>query len=230
MAILDFTKATNIVPHKRLIHKLKYYGITGPISSWIESFLAERTQQVEINGTAFIPIQVTFGVPQGTVLGPLLFLVYINDLPNNLTSNVRLFVDDCLLYLPVISNNDTSLLQNYLLKPEEWQNTWLMKYNPTKCFTMILSSRKPTLGSNLYTCGQQLKSHCYLGVQISNTLSWTAQCNSVARKAQQTLGVIRRNLNKCPTHIKSIVYTTLVPPIYCVSIMGSTLPKIILKP
>ena len=134
MAILDFTKATNIVPHKRLIHKLKYYGITGPISSWIESFLAERTQQVEINGSASIPIQVTSGVPQVTVLGPLLFLFYINDLPYNLTSNVRLFVDDCLLYLPVIPNNDTSLLQNYLLKLEEWQNTWLMKFHPTKCF------------------------------------------------------------------------------------------------
>ena len=204
MAILDFTKAFDKVPHKRLIHKLKYYGITGPISSWIESFLTERTQQVVINGSASTPIQVTSGVPQGTVLGPLFFLLYINDLPNNLTSNVRLFADDCLL-----------LLQNDLLKLKEWQNTWLMKFNPTKCSTMTLASRKPT--PNHYTfCGQQLKyvqSHCYLGVQISNTLNWTTQCNAVTKKAQQTLGVIRRNLNKCPTHIKSIAYTTLVRPI-----------------
>ena len=200
MAILDFTIAFDKVQHKRLIHKLKYYGITGPISSWIESFLAERTQQVVINGSASKLIQVTSGVPQGTVLGPLLFLLYINDLPNNLTSNVRLFADDCLLYQPIKSDNDT----------------WLMKFNPTKCFTMTLASRKPT--PNIYTfCGQQLKSvqsHCYLGVQISNTLNWTAQCNSVARKAQHTLGVIRRNLNKCPTHIKSIAYTTLVRTIF----------------
>ena len=158
MAILDFTKAFDKVPHKRL---------------------------------------------------------YINDLPKNLTSNVRLFADDCLLYLLVKSDNDISLLQNDLLKLEEWQNTSLMKFNPTKCFTMTLASRKPT--QNLYTfCSQQRnsgKSHCYLGVQISNTLNWTAQCNSVARKSQQTLGVIKRNLNKCPTHIKSIAYTTLVRPI-----------------
>ena len=90
-----------------------------------------------------------------------------------------------------------------------------MKFNPTKCFTMTLASRKPI--PNHYTfCGQQLKyvqSHCYLGVQISNTLNWTTQCNSVTKKAQQTLGVTRRNLSKCPTHIKSIAYTTRARPI-----------------
>ena len=87
-----------------------------------------------------------------------------------------------------------------------------MKFNPAKCFTMTLASRKPT--PNIYTfCGQQLKSvqsHDYLGVQIANTLNWTAQCNSVASKAQQTLGVIMRNLSKCSTHIKSTADTTLV--------------------
>ena len=118
MAVLDFTKAFDKVPHKRLIHKLKHYGIAGPISSWIESFFAERTQQVVINGSASKPIQVTSGVPQGTVLGPLIFLLYINDLPNNLTSNLRLYADDCLLYLPVKSDNDISLLQNDLIKLE----------------------------------------------------------------------------------------------------------------
>ena len=84
--------------------------------------------------------------------------------PNNFISNVHLFADDCLLYLPVKSDNNISILQNDLIKLVEWQNTWFMKFNPTKCFTMTLASRKPT--SNLYTfCGQQLKSvqsHCYL--------------------------------------------------------------------
>ena len=158
------TKAFDKVPHKILIPKLKYYGIIGPISPWIESFLAERPRQVVINGSASIPIQVSSRLPQGIVLGPLLFLLYINDLPNNLTSNVRLFADDCLLYLPVKSDNDTSLLQNYLLKVEKWQNTRLMKCNLTKCFTMTLASRK--LIPNLYTFyGPQLKSSITL-------LSW----------------------------------------------------------
>ena len=148
-------------------------------------------------------------------MGPVIFLLHINDLHNNLTSNVHLFADDCLLYLLVKLDNDTSLLQNDLLKLMEWQNTWLMKFNPTKCFTMTLASRKPT--PYLYTfCGQQLKSvqsHCYLGIQISNTRNWTAECIWVARKAQQALVVIRKNPNKCPTHIKSTADTTLVHPI-----------------
>ena len=115
----------------------------------------------------------------------------------------------------VKSDNDISLLQNDLLKLEEWQNTWRMKLNPTKCFTMTLASRKPTL--NLYTfCGQKLisvRSQFYLGEQISNTLNWTAQCNPVARKSTTGTRVIRRNLKKIPTHITSIAYTTLVRPI-----------------
>ena len=142
MAILDFTKAFDKVPYKRLIHKLKYYGIIGPISSWIESFLVERSQQVVINGSASKPIKVTSRVPQGTVLGPLLFLLYINDLPNNVTSNVRLFADDCLLYQPIKSDNDISLLQNDLIKLKEWQNTWLMKFNPTKMLHNDISLKK----------------------------------------------------------------------------------------
>ena len=106
--ILDFTKAFDKVPHKRLIHKLNYYGITGSIATWIETFLTGRTQQVVVNGATSSSTIVTSGVPQGTVLGPLLFLLYINDLPDNLFTSVRLFVDDCILYTPIRTQNDSS--------------------------------------------------------------------------------------------------------------------------
>ena len=90
-----------------------------------------------------------------------------------------------------------------------------MKFNPDKCYTMTLANRTPT--SNMYTfCGQTLTSvysHCYLGIHLSNTLNWTNQTKVASTKAQQTLGVIRRNLNKCPTHIKAVAYTSLVRPI-----------------
>ena len=215
MAILDFTKAFDKVPHKRLIHKLNYYEITGSIATWIETFLTGRTQQVVVNGATSSSTIVTSGVPQGTVLGPLLVFLYINDLPDNLSTGVRLFADDCILYTPIRTQNDFSLLQNDLLKLQKWQDTWLMKFNPDKCYPMTLATRTPT--SNMYTfCGQTLtsvNSHCYIGIHLSNTLNWTNQTKVASTKAQQTLGVIRRNLNKCPTHIKAVAYTSLVRPI-----------------
>ena len=123
--------------------------------------------------------------------------------------------DDCILYTPIRTQNDSSLLQNDLLKLQKWQDTWLLKFNPDKCYTMTLATRTPT--SNMYTfCGQTLtsvNSHCYLGIHLSNTLNWTNQTKVASTKAQQTLGVIRRNLNKCPTHIKAVAYTSLVRPI-----------------
>ena len=120
-------------------------------------------------------------------------------------TRVRLFADDCILYTPIKTQNDSSLLQNDLLKWQKWQDKWLMKCNPGKCYTMTLATRTPS--RNMYTfCGQTLTSvdsHCYIGIHLSNTLNWTAQTKAASTKVQQTLGVIRRNLNKCPTHIKA---------------------------
>ena len=116
---------------------------------------------------------------------------------------------------PIRTQNDSSLLQNDLIKLQKWQDKWLMKFNPGKCYTMTLATRTRT--PNMYTfCGQTLMSvdsHCYLGIHLSNTLNWKAQTKAASTKAQQTLGVIRRNLNKCPTHIKAAAYTSLVRPI-----------------
>ena len=118
---------------------------------------------------------------------------------SNLSTSVRLFADDCILYTPIRTQNDSSLLQNDLLKLQKWQDTWLMKFNPDKCYTMTLATRTHT--SNMYTfCGHTLTSvdyHCYLGIHLSNTLNWTTQTKAASTKAQQALGVIRGNLNKC---------------------------------
>ena len=98
VAVLDFSKAFDVVPHRRLLGKVKHYGITGQTLNWISEFLSGRTQCVVVDGAESCWIPVTSGVPQGTVLGPLLFLLYINDLPDCVSSSVRLFADDCLLY------------------------------------------------------------------------------------------------------------------------------------
>ena len=95
---MDFAKAFDKVPHRRLLYKLEYYGIRGPTHKWISSWLSERSQKVVLDGQASDPVPVLSGVPQGSFLGPVLFLVFINDLPENIRSSVRLFADDCVLY------------------------------------------------------------------------------------------------------------------------------------
>ena len=118
-AVLDFSKAFDEVPHRRLLMKLKRYGIHGNLLSWMESFLTiKRVQTVISEGATSTSSPVTSGVPQGSVLGLLLFLTYINDLPNGLTSTVNLFADDTLLYGVVVEDSDCDNLQDDLNKLE----------------------------------------------------------------------------------------------------------------
>ena len=106
MAILDFSKAFDVVPHRRLLGKLSTYGINGPTLRWIEAFLVDRVQRVVVEGFRSQEDKVLSGVPHGTVLASRLFLLYINDIPSVVTSHVRLFADDCLLYGPIVSGVD----------------------------------------------------------------------------------------------------------------------------
>ena len=112
--LLDFSKAFDKVPHERLLIKLRHYGIRGNILSWIQSFLTGRSQKVLVEGQSSSSSPVTSGVPQGTVLGPLLFLLYINDLPDSVQSTTRLFADDSLLYRKIKSTVDLDILQEDL--------------------------------------------------------------------------------------------------------------------
>ena len=99
--LLNFARAFDKVPHKWLLHKLKFYGVSDSTLKWMESFLNSRKQHILVEGTMSDEAEVVSGVPQGTVIGPLLFLVFINDLPESVNSSLKLFADDCLLYLPI---------------------------------------------------------------------------------------------------------------------------------
>ena len=114
LAILDFSKAFDRVPHERLLRKLDHHGIRGKTLDWIRAFLTDRTQKVAVEGVASEPIHVKSGVPQGSVLGPILFLVFINDLPASIRSSSRLFADDCVVYREIRSDNDCQILQDDL--------------------------------------------------------------------------------------------------------------------
>lgn len=152
VAILDFSKAFDTVPHAKLLHKLKHYGIRGPILQWITTFLTRRTMRVVLEGERSEEAPVESGVPQGTVLGPFIFLCHINDLPNCVDSKVRLFADDCLLYREIHSFNDHISLQEDLRKLEEWAKQWGMRFNTSKCF--ILSTK--TKSSSFYSLNNEI--------------------------------------------------------------------------
>ncbi len=129
---LDFKAAFDKVPHQRLLKKLKGYGIEGEIYGWIKDFLYDRNQSVIINGSKSRLQRVTSGVPQGSVLGPTLFLIFINDLPDAMTCTLRLFADDTKMYSAVADNNHETLLQGNITKACDWANDWQMIFNVKK--------------------------------------------------------------------------------------------------
>ena len=136
--LLDFAKAFDKVTHHLLIHKLARYGINSNAISWISSFLNNRTQEVHVQGSQSQTSEVTSGVPQGSVLGPLLFLMFINDMPSYLknSSTIRLFADDAIIYRQIKTPQDGQLLQEDLECLLHWEKDWGMAFHPQKCQTL----------------------------------------------------------------------------------------------
>ena len=132
MIIMDFSKAFDTVPHNRLLNKLNRYGIRNKTHNWISNFLKYRKQRVFIGGEHSTWTQVISGVPQGTALSPLLFLTYINDLPTNIPSPIRLFADDCVPYREIKNESDSQELQKDLNSLMKWEYDWQMHFNPQK--------------------------------------------------------------------------------------------------
>ena len=141
---MDCSKAFDKVSHQHLYHKLNHYVIRGSLLEWLKHFLSNSQQRVIVNGEQSDPADVTSGVPQGTVMAPLLFLCYINDLPDNIISLVRLYADDVILYRPIHSEEDCHHLQQDLLMLEEWATMWEMSFNIQKCkFLQITNKINP---------------------------------------------------------------------------------------
>ena len=215
VAIFDFSKAFDSVPHHRLLHKLDYYGIRGCTKEWISSFLQNRSQRVVINGAQSDLQPVLSGVPQGTVLGPLLFLLYINDITVDISSEIRLFADDCILYRQVQSPSDCANLQHDIDKLYNWSRTWQMAFNAKKCHVMSITRKrdKPTmqyrLGDNPLSV---VDTFTYLGVTISSDLRWRQHVSNTSAKATRTLNFVRRNIYHCRPEVKSLAYTSLIRP------------------
>ena len=212
--LLDFSKSFDKVPHNRLALKLDYYGIRGNNLSWIRSFLSNRKQKVVLNGKQSETIPVTSGVPQGTVLGPFLFLIYINDLPDRVgSSTARLFADDCLLYRNVKSTRDAEKLQHDMDQLQEWEQDWMMQFNPSKCQSIHFTRKRNPITHTYTIHGQELQdveNATYLGVKLHSTASWGPHCSTTSKKAEGTRAFLQRNLAGTPKPIKVQCYTTLL--------------------
>ena len=216
--LLDFQKAFDKVPHHRLLYKLKYYGISPQALNWVHSFLTNRTQQVLLEGNMSSSINVTSGVPQGSVLGPLLFLIYINDLPDYIQNNstVKLFADDTIIYHPINNQQDSIALQEDLDSLQRWESDWLMHFHPQKCQTMHITNKRNIIQSTYTIHNHKLQTTNtakYLGIHIHSTLNWNTHINKTAQRANTTSAFLHRNIRTCPRKTKHLAYTTLVRPI-----------------
>ena len=195
---LDFTKAFDKVPHNRLMSKINSIGFNTETLHWIKAFLSDRVQQVCINGANSTWKPVTSGIPQGSVLGPILFVPNINDLPSNILSDVYMFADDTKIFNIMKSPEDQEILQNDLDSLSAWSDKWLLKFHPEKCKVMHLGKADNT--KYLYKLKEGDTHHelAYteeekdIGVVIDGKLDFEKHINININKACGIMAVIRR--------------------------------------
>jgi len=141
---LDYRKAFDTVPHRRLITKLSNYGLPDKLLIWVNNLLWGRMMKVQVNGSSSSWVHVLSGVPQGSMLGPLLFMLYVNDLPDWIRSSIKMFADDTKLWTTISVTNDNQKLQDDLRRLKDWSDKWLLKFNPDKCKVMHVGHNHPT--------------------------------------------------------------------------------------
>ncbi len=185
---------------------------------WITSFLAKRTQRVVCEGKQSYESDMTSGVPQGTVLGPLLFLAYINDLPECLSpgTTARLYADDSLVYRRITSEEDAKILQEDINRLQEWEARWLMEFNPDKCEVLRITLKQAPIISEYFIHDHQLQtveSAKYLGLHIDSKLNFNTHVDKTVKKANGVRAMVQRNTQFCPRTTKAEAYKTLVRPV-----------------
>ena len=214
VAYLDFRKAFDSVPHRRLIKKLYGLGVREPLLAWLEAFLTGRNQRVVVSGTRSSWSPVKSGIPQGTVLGPILFLAYVNDLPTSVESNTRLFADDTKLYRGLAEAGDRDQLQTDLDSLVEWSEKWLLPFNQSKCKILHLGRRNQlqdyTIQGNVLKKVTEEKD---LGVFVDGELKYRRQAAAAVSRANQVLGIIRRSFEHLDAYTLPLLYKTLVRPL-----------------
>ena len=229
----DYRKAFDTVSHRHLIRKLSAYGLKGQVLAWLSDFLRERWQAVAVGNSVSSSTRVTSGVPQGSVLGPVLFLLYVNELPELTNSNLKMFADDVKLFRGIESDTDAQILQDDLNTLCHWSEDWLLQFNTMKCKVMHVGHCNP---SHDYIMGQPdgtkdklqvSKVERDLGVHIADTLKATSHCQIAAKKASAALRQLRMAFPTLKVSSFRPLFTTYVRPHieYCMQAVGPFVRK-----
>ena len=225
---LDFAKAFDKVPHQRLRKKLEAIGIEGKLLEWIGGWLLDRRQRVAINGMKSKWISVTSGVPQGSVLGPTLFLVYINDLDDGIKSRIYKFADDTKLCRAIKTEEDAEVLRDDLKKLYKWSQDWQMLFNVEKCSVMHMGKRNQKCRYEMNgTTLKETTEERDLGILVHNSAKPSIQCAKAANRGNQVLGIIKRTMVSRDKDLILKLYKTLVRPHleYCVQVWSPSLKQ-----
>jgi hypothetical protein len=215
IVFLDFAKAFDKVPKNRLLEKLRAHGVRGDVLRWIKNWLSGRRQRVVLNGKKSSWNDVLSGVPQGSVLGPILFLIFINDLDMEtpMVEIVRKFADDTKVGNGAKTMKEREDMQEALDKLSSWADRWGMEFNVSKCKVMHVGHNNE---KHAYTMkGQQLtetEEERDIGVMVSRQLKPSVQCKHAARTAQTVLGQLTRAFHYRDRHVFLRLYIQYVRP------------------
>ena len=217
VVFLDITKAFDRVWHLGLLHKLKKFGISGNLLNWFKSYLCDRMQRVVIGGKCSEILLLMAGVPQGSILGPLLFLVFINDLENSLESDINLYADDTILMKEYSSISAAeTVLNGDLEKIEKWSIKWLVEFNPIKTYLINFSLKKFKSKLNIQFKGMnvtQVSEHKHLGLIFSEDMTWHKHVNHITAQASRQIGQMYRSSKYLPKPYIISLYLNTIRPI-----------------
>lgn len=214
---LDFRAAFDKVPHRRLLAKLWGYGIRGKLHEWIAHFLTNRKQRVLVNGEESEWGDVISGVPQGSVLGPVLFLIFINDLPEIMRSTVKLFADDTKLYTALRDPNDAIALQDDIFTACDWADCWNLEFNAAKCKSLHIGKDEGDeyfikTKTNDIVKVSQVNEEKDLGVLFDRELKFSKHIAEKVKKANRNLGLICKTFSYMTKPMFLNLYKSLVRP------------------
>jgi hypothetical protein len=197
---LDLAKAFDSVDHQILLQKLKSYAVTGQLHNWLADYLKDRSQRIVVDGVASQCGPVTCGVPQSSILGPMLFVVFINDLPDTIPdkTTAALYADDTKLHRRIVSVADCEDQQQGLNNLDTWSSVNNLKFNASKCKVLTVTrKRSPILHTYQLSCKELLRvgQEKDLGVTLTSNLSWDTHINVIVAKSNKLLGLLKRT---CP--------------------------------